>query len=272
MNMEELNTTSDFQAQSNGYEAQQDTTATPDWRSNLPPEMQQAAARFNSPEALLKAYIGAESLIGKKVSDFAQQDYQTYASIMQQVTGIPADASGYNIEMSQHESCALTEDDIADVKEISSRLGLNNDQAQALADTMNAYGNACMEDQINQCNQSFQELANMWGNAADTKLAAIDRCVNSVLPQLMGVPSSTVKELLQGSWTSPAIMNALANLGELSMDSGSTGYNNLSPTDASIRLEQMKSDPNVTQILMNPTHPRHAELKQEFRTLLSLKR
>ncbi len=270
--MEELNTTSDFQSQgNNGYEAQQDATQQ-DWRSNLPPEMQQAAARFNTPEALLKAYIGAESLIGKKVSDFAQQDYQTYANMMQQVTGIPADASGYNIEMSHHDSCSLSEDDISDLKEVSARMGLNNDQAQALVDTVNAYGNACIEDQINQCNQSFQELANMWGNAADTKLAAIDRCVNSVLPQLMGVPSSTVKELLQGSWTSPAIMNALANLGELSMDSGSTGYNNLSPTDASIRLEQMKSDPNVTQILMNPTHPRHAELKQEFRTLLSLKR
>ena len=223
--MEEFNNSESFQEQTSNEYAYSQQSQQPDWRSNLPQELQQAAARFNSPEAVLKAYMGAESLIGKKVSDYSQQDYQTYASMMQQATGIPADASGYNIEMSQHESCALTEDDIADVKEISSRLGLNNDQAQALADTMNAYGNACMEDQINQCNQSFQELANMWGNAYETKLESINRCVNSVLPQLMGVPSSTVQELLQGSWTSPAIMNALANLGELSMDSGSAGYN-----------------------------------------------
>lgn len=270
--MEELNNSESLQEPTSNADTYSQQSQQPDWRANLPQELQQAAARFHSPEAVLKAYMGAESLIGKKVSEYSQQDYQTYASMMQQATGIPQDASGYNIEMSHHESCALSDDDISDLKEVSARMGLTNDQAQALVDTVNSYGNACIEDQINQCSQSFQELANMWGNAYESKLESINRCVNSVLPQLMGVPASTVQELLQGSWKSPAIMNALANLGELSMDSGSTGYNNLSPTDASIRLEQMKSDPDVTQILMNPTHPRHAELKQEFRTLLSLKR
>ncbi len=37
---------------------------------------------------------------------------------------------------------------------------------------------------------------------------------------------------------SPPLMNLLVRIGELSMDSGSKGYNNLIPIDKSLRLEK----------------------------------
>lgn len=242
-----------------------------DWRSTLAPEYQQAASRFNSPESLLKAYMGAESLIGKKIEAFSREDYKTYSQMMQSATGVPADASGYNIKFSDNQACVLNEDEVHDVKALSAQLGLTTEQAQNLADTVNAWGQACIEDQVRQCAEGFQEMANMWGNAWQTKIEAIDRCVNNVLPQLLGVPADTVKVLLKDACASPTLMNALANLGSLSMNSSSTGYSNLSPMDANLRLEQMRSDPEISKILSNPVHPKHAETRKELQTLLSMR-
>ncbi len=60
---------------------------------------------------------------------------------------------------------------------------------------------------------------------------------------MIGLSANQIKQELDGVWMSPPLMNLLATIGELSMDSGSRGYNNLTPMDASLRLEQMKADP-----------------------------
>lgn len=248
------------------------TDNTVDWRSSFPPELQQAAARFNSPEALMKAYIGAESLIGKKVSDFAREDWQTYAAMKQEITNIPAEANGYNIDIKDPNTNCLSEDDLGMIKDLSHNLGLNTKQAQALYETLNEYGMSVAENALNQIRSSYEELARRWGNAAESKLKAVDHCVNNIFPKLMGCSSDMIIDALQGVWNSPLLMDCLAKIGELGTDTGSMGYNNLSPTDAGLRLEQMKADPRTAKILMNPQDPMHNQVKQEFRTLLSMKR
>ncbi len=70
---------------------------------------------------------------------------------------------------------------------------------------------------------------------------------------------------------SPPLMNLLATIEELSMDSDSRGYNNLTPIDASLRLEQMKADPETQRILTNPHDPRCKSVQSEFISLIAMK-
>lgn len=241
-----------------------------DWRANLPSEYQQTASKFNSPEALLKAYIGAESLIGKKVSDFSQYDWQTYSAMMQQHTGIPADVTGYDIR-TDNQINSLSDEEVTNIKYVAHDLQLNNEQAQKLYDYCNEMTARQDETMVNQAVDGFQTLAQMWGNAYQSKLQAVDTCVNSLLPQLTGLTADQIKEELDGVWMSPPLLNLLATIGELSMDSGSRGYNNITPMDASVRLEQLKSDPETQKILTNPHDPRYKSVQAELRSLIAMK-
>lgn len=103
--------------------------------------------------------MGAESLVGKKVNDFAREDWQTFAAMKQEMTNIPADINGYNIEIKDPNENCLSEEDIGTIKDLSLNLGLNTKQAQALYDTLNDYGMSVAENALNQTRASYEELA-----------------------------------------------------------------------------------------------------------------
>ena len=241
------------------------------WSTTLSPEFQQFASKFENPEAMVKSYINAQALVGKKVEDFSKEDYQTYAAMMQQATDIPTDANGYKINAEGEETNCLSDDELAEIRERAHDLGLTTKQAQELYKMENEDRLNMQENVLNQTKSSYEELAKRWGNAANTKLKAVEHCVHNIFPQLLGCSSEQVVDSLQGVWNNPLLMEALAKIGELGTDSGNTGYDNLSPSDAALRLEQMKSDPRTFQALSNPMDPRHKEVKQEFRTLLAIK-
>lgn len=242
-----------------------------DWRSGLPPELQQIASRYETMESALKALGSAQNLISRKVSDFSREDWQTYATMMQNATGVPVDAASYQLQTPEDATNCLSNDDVDAVRDIAEMLQLTNEQAQGFCDILNDFGNECIKNESEQCAECFSQLGQMWGDGYQGKLQALDQCVNNVLPQLMGISAEDVKAELSGALTSPHLVNLLATIGELCMDSASQGYGNLSPTDASIRLEQMKADPTTAQIMMNPHHPMHSQIKSEFRTLLAMK-
>lgn len=241
-----------------------------DWRANLAPELQTIAAKFNSPEAMIKGYAGLQSLIGRKVSDYSKEDWQTYAAMMQDTTNIPANIDGYELQEAP-DGNVLEQEHLDAIKEQAYQLGLNQEQAQALYERENAEYAEHLENATHQCVDCFQQLGDMWGNAYETKLNALTNCVENILPHLAGCSAEEFKEAIGDAYMNPMLMNLFATIGEMCQDSGSVGYNNFTPTDASIRLEQMKSDPDIMKILTNQSDPRHAATKEEFRNLIAMK-
>lgn len=267
----EINNAATESVEATNQESYTNNVPEPDWRSALPPELQQIASRYETVESALRALDSAQGLIGRKVSDFSREDWQTYAAMMQNATGVPADAASYQLKTPEDATNCLSKDDVDAVRDIAEMLQFTNEQAQGICNILNGFGNAWFENQSQQCVECFSQLGQMWGNEYRGKLQALDQCVNNIFPQLMGISANEVKTKLAGALTSSHLVNLLATIGELCMDSTSQGYGNLSPTDASIRLEQMKADPTTTQIMMNPHHPMHSQVKSEFRTLLAMK-
>lgn len=250
----------------------QGTQPNMDWRANLSPELQPVASRFNDIESLVKSYREAQNVLGKKVEAFGQQDWQTYQNIMSQLTNVPTSAEGYQIDYGTRDGGEpyMAPEDSQAVVQLSHALGLNNDQAQDLHDAINDYAGAIAQQQEQEAGElleySMNELAKAWGNAADTKVRAVDNAINNILPKLCGESAEVLKEQLIAAqaWNSPEFMKILASIGELGMESTSRGYANMAPMDAQTRFNYLRNDPDFMKARIDPHHPMHNQVKQEF--------
>jgi hypothetical protein len=269
--------------QQGGYTNQQPTNQqgyNPDWRANLAPELQNSMQKFTDPESLARAYTGLQDLVSKKTNSFSPQDWERYAAVVSEMQGVPVSADQYQIDttpLSEDRINTFTNEDMEAFKEISHAMGLNAQQAQGLYGVLNEMGNHIMAEQENHAveyaRSNMEELERDWGNASDSKLRAIDNCVNRILPQITGVSADRIKEEVynSGACNSALLMKIFAAVGELGMESSSYGYNNIAPMDASMRLSQLRSDPDWVNALINKHHPRHGQAQEEHKTLLNLK-
>jgi len=275
-----MDTVNNDQNYDQGYDHGYDQPVNQDWRSNISPELQNTASRFNSPESLVKAYRDAQGLIGKKVGEYSQQDWQSYAAIQEQINNIPSSSDRYNFDLSplsEDSENTFSNEDIAALKEVSHALGLNSDQAQGLYNVLNEVNNQAAASQeeasMEYASYNLSELARDWGEAYETKLQSISNCVENILPQITGVSAERIKEEISqsGMQYSSLLMNMFAAIGELGSEGRSSGYNNIAPMDANMRLEHLKSDPNFANIMANRWDPRHNQVKEEYRSLLAIK-
>lgn len=264
----------DYNQQSYNNEQQED------WRQSLPPELQRAMQRFNSPETLAKAYTDALGLISKRVTDYSEQDWQTFANIQSQFSDVPLDPQGYEIQPikdSEERLNTFTDEDVEDLKQIAHEMGLNRTQSQQLYEIMNEVGNrilTCNAEQQQAVDQSnLTELTNDWGKAAEVKIRAVNNCINNILPTVTGLSAERIKEEIvnNGLQHNAVLSKIFAAIGELNMESTSRGYHNIAPMDAAQKLEQMKSSPDVFKIMSNPHHPMHNQTVRDFRTLSRIK-
>jgi hypothetical protein len=263
-----------------GQETESQYNNTQDWRASLAPELQGVVQKFNSPESLAKAYADAQNLISKKVGEFSQQDWQSYAAIQEQLMGVPSSLDGYAIDtapIAEGKINTFQGEDLEALKEMSHALGLNNQQAQGLYTVLNEMGNQIMQAQEAGSQEyavsNYNELAQDWGNAYEGKLQAISNCVEHILPSITGVSSERIKQEVyqSGACNSALLMKIFSAIGELGSEGRSAGYNNLAPMDANMRLEHLKSDPNTAAIMADKLHPMHQQVKNEFRALTQIK-
>lgn len=248
-----------------------------DWRSNLPQELQPVVSRFGDVESLVKSYREAQSVLGKKVETFGEQDWQSYQNIMSQLNNVPVSADQYQIDISPMTEghTQISEEDSQTVLQLSHHLGLDNEQAQNFHDIIVNYANdlnsSVEQESAELFKSSITDLKEAWGNAADTKLRAVESAINNVLPGLCGTSADALKEELTNAqvYNSPSFMKILAAIGEMTMDSSSRGYNNMAPMDAQSRFNHMKNDPDFMKARIDPFHPRHEQAKKEFAAMCS---
>lgn len=241
------------------------------FKSFVPPQYQQMVSKYNNFVDFLDSFNAAQGLIGKKVSDFANSDWQTYANMVQQTTGIPADPSGYQLE--RQEGSMLDETDDALCREISCNLGLNNDQANGLQMAMENFGQVVREADYQQQMAVQQELEARWGNNYAYKEQAIHNAFTNVIPQLFGENTEAFGEDLQAAIARhPTVARLVAAVGELAMSTPTGGYGNTTtPQGAAATVDQLRNDPEFMDKLTHEWHPEHAKAKETMRQLLKLK-
>lgn len=246
-----------------------------DWHSLLNDELKNsfAGSRFRDVNELASAYNNALELVGKRVQDFSEQDWQLYSQIQNQFNDIPATAEEYKIDptpMDDSYMNTFTDDDVVGIKNLAKGMGLNQTQAQVLTQSMNVIANnfinnyaaekqAVVEDWIS-------ELKNDWGSAFESKTHSIDYCIDNILPQLTHKSPNEIRDTIRelGLGCNPILMKTFAALGEMYAEKGTRTYTNLAPQDANIAFEQLKMDPDYQAAIANKYHPRHREFMMKM--------
>jgi len=251
-----------------------------DWRANLPPELMPTLQKFDSVEKLAKGYADLQSMMGKKVTDFSKENWETYKAIQNDINGVPSDPSGYEIDTVEEDEnlrCVLSDNDMDVLKNFCHANGLTKEQAQMEYGLWNALSLGAQyiqeQQQIESDVNTAQVLENAWGNNYEAKLNSVNNFVEKVAPSLLGCSASDIKDEVNrlGAARSPLLISLFAAIGEMASESYSRGYNNLAPMDATTRLGQLQGDPEWNTALFNRTHPRHMEVKREFDTLVKLR-
>lgn len=240
------------------------------WASGLPQQYQSIAAKYHSLTDCLDGFLSSMELNGKKVEDFKASHYDTYSKLMKEATGIPADASGY--EFGPADGTVLQDSDVSEIKNLAAAMQLNEKQGEVLCDAIDYGMQAIRQEQLDRQVECFKELAQSWGNSASNKLQAIKACITDTLPRMLGYDSNYITEKIADSVSSnPLLLEIFARIGELATGSTSQGYQNMTPTNAVARLDQLRLDPDSMEALTHPWNPRHSEVKQQIHDLFTIK-
>jgi hypothetical protein len=246
-----------------------------DWRAALPPELQPMVQKYDDLTQFVRAYGSARELIGKKFEDLSHRDFQAWSQMMNAATGVPPSPDEYQIDPLPQSggNPILTREESTEIRELAHAMGLDNEHAQILHDAFSEVGERILDSHQGEIQARYEEcmsdLAQSWGNAYESKIQAIDNVIENVLPQLTGLSSDAIREELEQSriYNSPTLLKVLAAVGELSGNTASRGYSDMAPGDARTRFEQLRSDPEFVKARINPHHPMHRQVKEEFEAL-----
>lgn len=250
------------------------------WLNNFSPEYREAVSKYGSIDGVAKSLLNAQSLLGKRTSEWKTSDAETYRNVMGMVDNVPSTADEYEFELRSVDDLGenrMTEIGINVVKQVSKEMGLTKEQGQQMYEVFNELELARGNEQLNSVAQDYERcldtLSHQWGMQAEDKIQSMNNCVANVLPKLYGVSASDILNDLEAhnAYSSPVIMNMLATFGELVSEGRSNGYSNLSPMDAASRLESLKSDKEAMSILMNRRDPRYNQVRAELQSLIAQK-
>lgn len=249
-----------------------ETSITPDWRANFPEDMQGALQKYNEPIDMVKAYLSANNLLGKRQDQFNDQDWANYVNATNHVNGVPENYTDYMIGNDD-----IDPEDIECLQQFFHENGLNNEQAEAIYNLIDAIDNSVFGQQEEQLAQqedsNLDVLVDAWGNAAEHKLQAVENCIDQILPHITGIDSDDIRQTLidNNLTTNPVIMSVFSAIGALNMESGSYGYSNIAPMDANARLQQLRGDAEWMSALVNRHHPNHKSAYETHSQLIRMK-
>jgi hypothetical protein len=247
-----------------------------DWKATVPEDLRPVVDRHDSVESLARSNMELQRIVGKKFNSFSDSDWQLFMQANERLNDIPESPDGYNLEFQpklESSQNMLIEGDVNGLKTIVHSLGLNRTQAQGihtfLNELANFHYNALEQQRNDYIAANKQMLEKEWGDSYQQKMQAVEACFKNVLPSLSGLDAQQIKNEMEGvgAHHSAAFLKIMASLGEMSLESGRTGYNAISTFDARTRLDQMKQDSNVRAILGNRHHRDYPKLSSEFKML-----
>ena len=107
------------------------------WREGLPDELGKHSiwSKYDNVTDLVKGAINAQSQVGKKAEDFWLSEDANDIARRREIMNIPNEVDGYEISTGDiPEGAELDEERISAFTEIAHKVGLTNEQAQAIVD------------------------------------------------------------------------------------------------------------------------------------------
>jgi len=221
-----------------------------DWRSTLPDELKNDATlqNFKDIESLAKTVVHQQKVLGSRIP--LPKSEQEYNELYNKL-GRPEDPNKYEIKISQDYEQYFKKENLDEFKNVAHKIGLNNQQVNALIDYQTNSIKYEMENEpamiAAQKNETEQVLKQEWGYDYDKNVRAATRALEVYGDdELRDMISNT------SAGNNPAVIKFFARLGqEVTEDMAKNTQNNrlaVSPLDAK---------EEINKIMLDGNHPYH---------------
>jgi len=238
-----------------------------DWRSTLSEDLKNdpTLSNFKDVESLAKTVVHQQKVLGSRIPlpKTDEERNELYNKL-----GRPEDASKYEVNIPNEMAEFMPKEDIEQFKNVAHKIGLNNEQVNALMEFQVSATKASLDNQGAILNQekekSTEVLKKEWGYDYDKNVRAAQRALNvygdAELQQLLSETSAG---------NNPAVVKFLATIGkEVTEDMAQNTTNNrlaTSPLDAKEEINNVMAD--TSHAYFNPSHPNHEIAVEKMRQL-----
>ena len=237
-----------------------------DWRANLPEELKNdpTLQNINDPESAAKTLIHQQKMMGNRIPIPKTDEEKTelYTKL-----GRPETSDKYELTIEDQYKQYIPQDQIYEFQNVAHKIGLNNEQANALIAFQQKSIQHELDNQGSRLAVGREEtetkLKEEWGLQYDKNKRAAERAV-----QVYGTPE--LMELLEtGAGNHPAVVKLFARLGaDITEDQAQNTQNNtlaVSELDARQEIEKVYADPK--HAYHHPADPKHKEAVERVRQL-----
>ena len=237
-----------------------------DWKSSLPDDLRNDPTlnNFKDVESLAKTVVHQQKQMGGRIPiPKTEEEYsEVYAKL-----GRPDDASAYELNVPQGLEPYFNEQALNDFKSVAHKIGLNQNQVNALMEYQSGAINYELENQpamlAQQKEQVESQLKSEWGLDFQKNMRAAHRAL-----QVYG--DDEIIELMNGpAGNNPAVVKLFARLGaEVTEDMAqNTQRSNVavSPLDAQDEINSTMANPNHPYF--DASHPEHRTAVERMRQL-----
>ena len=236
------------------------------WRDSLPEELKNdpTLQNYKDVESLAKTVVHQQKMIGSRIPIPKTEEEKTelYGKL-----GRPEEPGKYEVAVPEDYQQFFREESMNEFRNVAHKIGLNNEQVQALMDFQINEINHEMQGADTQLNSQREEieqnLKQEWGYDYDKNVKAAQRAV-----QVYG--DGEVQELLNGELgNNPALIKMFARLGkEVTEDMAQNTQNN------TLSVSPLDAKQEIANIMNNPKHPyfdgRHREHKDAVEKMRQL--
>tara|TARA_B110000483_G_scaffold64785_1_gene80738 strand:- start:4283 stop:5131 length:849 start_codon:yes stop_codon:yes gene_type:complete len=238
-----------------------------DWRSTLSEDLKNdpTLSNFKDVESLAKTVVHQQKLLGSKIPlpKTDEERNELYTKL-----GRPETADKYEVTIPNDMEHFMPKEDISQFKNVAHKIGLNNEQVNALMEFQVSATKNAMDNQGNVLNQekeqSTEALKKEWGYEYDKNVRAAQRALNvygdNELQKLLSETSAG---------NNPAVIKFLATIGkEVTEDMAQNTTNNrlaTSPLDAKEEINNVMADSK--HAYFDPSHPNHNIAVEKMRQL-----
>tara|TARA_R100000315_G_C5216802_1_gene129633 strand:+ start:433 stop:1257 length:825 start_codon:yes stop_codon:yes gene_type:complete len=215
-----------------------------DWRDSLSDELRNdpTLQNYKDVESLAKTVVHQQKMIGNRIPlpKTDEEKNELYSKL-----GRPEDATNYEVQVPETHQQYFRNETIDEFKNVAHKIGLNNEQVNALMDFQ--LGQIDNELQLQGSNLSVQKeeveasLKKEWGFDYDKNLRAAQRAL-----QVYG--DDEVRALMDTEvGNNPAVIKLFARLGkdvteDMAQNTQNNGLN-VSPLDAKQEIQKIMDDP-----------------------------
>ena len=237
-----------------------------DWKSSLPDDLRNDPTlnNFKDVESLAKTVVHQQKQMGGRIP--IPKTEEEYSEVYSKL-GRPDDASAYELNVPQGLEPYFNEQALNDFKSVAHKIGLNQNQVNALMEYQSGAINYELENQpamlAQQKEQVESQLKSEWGLDFQKNMRAAHRAL-----QVYG--DDEIIDLMNGpAGNNPAVVKLFARLGaEVTEDMAqNTQRSNVavSPLDAQDEINSTMANPNHPYF--DASHPEHRTAVERMRQL-----